>query len=70
MSQCKEVADHSIPRLVHGIKATMQRPDSVQAQTQLIQAAQDMLAVCSILYHMFHLVILYTKGSLFVTAWW
>ncbi|KAI0230740.1 Talin-1 [Lamellibrachia satsuma] len=43
MSQCKVVADESIPKLVHGIKGTMNNPEDPEAQMVLIAAAQDML---------------------------
>ena len=44
MSQCKHVADESIPKLVQGIKATMNNPENPASQIQLINAAHDMLA--------------------------
>ena len=39
------VADESIPKLVHGIKGTMNNPEDPEAQMVLIAAAQDMLLV-------------------------
>ena len=39
------VADEAIPRLVHGIKGTMNDPEDPEAQMVLIAAAQDMLHV-------------------------
>lgn len=42
------MADNVIPKLVQGIKGTMNNPDSVQHQLALISAAQDMITVCTI----------------------
>ena len=39
------VADEAIPRLVYGIKGTMNDPEDPEAQMVLIAAAQDMLQV-------------------------
>ena len=49
------VADEAIPRLVHGIKGTMNDPEDPEAQMVLIAAAQDMLQVGGRLsqYHSF-----------------
>lgn len=41
--QCKIVGDESIPRLVRGIKGTINDPDNLAAHLALISAAQDML---------------------------
>ena len=47
MTQCKAVADDVIPRLVQGLRITVQRPDDPNSQLLLISAAQDMLQVGS-----------------------
>ena len=47
MHQCKHVADNVIPKLVQGIKGTMNNPDSVQHQLALISAAQEMISCCA-----------------------
>lgn len=39
------VSDESIPKLVQGLKATVQNPDSPAAQMVLINASQDILQV-------------------------
>ena len=44
-SHLQHVADNVIPKLVQGIKGTMNNPDSVQHQLSLISSAQEMVSV-------------------------
>lgn len=45
MTQCKAVADDTIPRLIHGLRATIQNPENANSLVVLIAAAQDMMQV-------------------------
>lgn len=63
MTQCKVVADDVIPRLIQGLRATMQSPENANSLIMLITAAQDMMQVgCTNLVH-YDRILCLSQGS-------